>query len=88
MFIVTVYKRKKNIVLNVGLDPARPGFEIFTVQSERLSVDDADFVDVIHTAAGSLGYSESIGHVDFFPNSGDAPQPGCCSLFDLMDYSK
>jgi len=35
------------------------------------------FVDVIHTAGGFVGYSDSIGHADFFPNGGKSPQPGC-----------
>jgi len=60
-----------------GLDPARPGFEICVIQDEHLNKDDAEFVDVIHTAAGTLGYIKSIGHADFYPNSGISPQPGC-----------
>lgn len=68
-----------------GLDPAAPGFEILPVTLERLSESSAEFVDVIHTAAGTLGYFESLGHVDFFPNAGIAPQPGCDgSLIDKL----
>lgn len=82
-----------NIILSYltivkGLDPAAPGFKYLLLQNERLSDDDAEFVDVIHTAGGTLGFLEPIGHVDFFPNGGKAPQPGCGSVFDLLDYSK
>ncbi len=43
----------------------------------RLDNDDADFVDIIHTAGKWVGTNEDMGHVDFFPNLGEAPQPGC-----------
>lgn len=41
-----------------------------------ISSDDASYVQIIHTSAGSYGIKESRGHVDFFPNSG-ANQAGC-----------
>jgi lipoprotein lipase len=41
-----------------------------------LDASDAHFVDVIHTAGKWVGNEEVIGHVDFFPNGGRAPQPG------------
>jgi hypothetical protein len=44
---------------------------------ERLDISDADFVQVIHTASGFLSFLESVGHADFYPNSGKAPQPPC-----------
>ncbi|XP_055919852.1 pancreatic triacylglycerol lipase-like [Eupeodes corollae] len=37
----------------------------------------AKFVDVIHTDAGGIGTTNSVGHVDFWPNNGTALQPGC-----------
>lgn len=54
---------------------------------KRLSPDDADFVDVLHTytrgALGvSIGIQEPIGHIDIYPNGGDV-QPGC-SLGDVL----
>ncbi|KAI4461548.1 lipase [Holotrichia oblita] len=58
-----------------GLDPARPFFEGNAID-ERLSDDDANFVDVIHTNGGTLGYKASIGHVDYYPNGG-SEQKGC-----------
>ncbi|XP_017470989.1 PREDICTED: inactive pancreatic lipase-related protein 1-like [Rhagoletis zephyria] len=60
-----------------GLDPARPAFEGSTGPENHLDVTDAEFVDVIHTCAGILGYKQPIGVVDFYPNGGGAFQPGC-----------
>lgn len=62
------------------MDPALPGFQFSTyvkVPEERLDRGDADFVDVIHTCAGVLGMSITVGHADFFPNGGSPFQPGC-----------
>lgn len=42
----------------------------------RLTRDDANFVQVIHTNAGILGESAPIGHIDFCVNGGTM-QPGC-----------
>ncbi|XP_050502002.1 phospholipase A1-like isoform X4 [Diabrotica virgifera virgifera] len=63
-----------------GLDPALPGFDINLVKGDRLNRKDADFVDIIHTCAGFLGIRDPIGHVDFYPNGGAPPQPGCTIL--------
>lgn len=63
-----------------GLDPALPGFDVGLVSSGTLSNNDADFVDVIHTCAGFLGYKMPLGHADFYPNGGGPPQPGCSIL--------
>ncbi|BES94214.1 Lipase [Nesidiocoris tenuis] len=63
-----------------GLDPAKPGFEGLMAEKYRLDATDADFVDIIHSAAGAAGYYGSLGHVDFYPNGGTPPQPGC---FDM-----
>ncbi|XP_051923183.1 endothelial lipase isoform X2 [Hippocampus zosterae] len=69
-----------------GLDPAGPMFE-GVEQEKRLSPDDADFVDVLHTynreALGvSIGIQQPIGDVDIYPNGGEI-QPGC-SLGDVL----
>ncbi|KYM77372.1 Pancreatic triacylglycerol lipase [Atta colombica] len=62
-----------------GLDPAGPAFETpyLKDKEERLDAADANFVDVIHTCAGSLGFLRPIGHADFYPNGGTFKQPGC-----------
>jgi len=63
-----------------GLDPALPLFGV-EPDSGRLDPTDGDFVDVIHSAAGTLlesglAFTEPRGHVDFYPNTGKK-QPGC-----------
>lgn len=45
----------------------------------RLSEEDAEFVDVVHTDAGHYGFIKPIGHADFYPNGGTA-QPGCPAI--------
>lgn len=70
----------------IGLDPAGPGFEYVTLQSDRLDSTDAQFVDVIHTAVGTLGYAAPIGVVDFYPNGGTPPQPGCFESFSPSSF--
>ena len=57
------------------MDPALPDFENKEPQ-DRLSQDDANRVEVIHTNVNECGMREAIGHYDFYPNGG-ARQPGC-----------
>lgn len=59
----------------LGLEPSKPGYEL-SDDSEMLTKDDADMVDIIHTTAGTLGQFKPKGHADFYPNGG-ANQPGC-----------
>ena len=59
-----------------GLDPAGPLFKKWP-KYLRLDSGDAEFVDVVHTDAGIFGFPRAIGHADFWPNGGLAPQPGC-----------
>ncbi|VVC44526.1 Hypothetical protein CINCED_3A001355 [Cinara cedri] len=69
-----------------GMDPAAYGFEFLVVQPKHLNSTDAQFVDVIHSSAGTFGYVEPIGHVDFYPNGGITPQPGCMEAFLPVDF--
>lgn len=59
-----------------GLDPSGPLFHSVG-REDKLDSSDAQFVDVIHTAGYWIGNEDPVGHVDFFPNGGRAPQPGC-----------
>ncbi|XP_049696506.2 pancreatic triacylglycerol lipase isoform X1 [Helicoverpa armigera] len=69
-----------------GLDPARPFFEYPPKDDDaKLDSSDANFVDVIHTCGGLLGFEGSIGTADFFPNKGVAPQPGCDNIFKIFE---
>ncbi|CAG9817251.1 unnamed protein product [Phaedon cochleariae] len=59
----------------IGMDPAGAQFFYDNIEN-RLNTSDAKFVQVIHTNAGLLGFSQAIGHADYFLNGG-SDQPGC-----------
>jgi len=63
-----------------ALDPAGPWFDGQEIDA-RLSKDDADLVDVIHTDGWGVtgiyyGMLTPVGDIDFYPNGG-YKQPGC-----------
>lgn len=55
-------------------------------ESRRLSINDADFVDIIHTTT-TLGFRAPLGHADFYPNNGEF-QPGCSNLRINLDLRR
>ncbi|EDS41789.1 lipase [Culex quinquefasciatus] len=59
----------------IALDPALPLFSI-DAPNERVAPTDAQYVEVIHTNAGLLGFDLPIGQASFYPNGGRT-QPGC-----------
>ncbi|OXA60306.1 Pancreatic lipase-related protein 2 [Folsomia candida] len=72
-------KQMSGIVSRItSLDPALPLFDVAD-PANRTTLDDALFVDVVHTAAnGLLGFWDPIGHIDWYPNGGRY-QPGACA---------
>ncbi|XP_024118896.1 lipase member H [Oryzias melastigma] len=70
-----------------GLDAAGPEFT-GTSPEKRLDPTDAQFVDVLHTDMDSLGFRETLGHIDFYANGG-ADQPNCPkTIFSGESYFK
>uniref|UniRef100_A0A1A9WAL0 Lipase domain-containing protein n=1 Tax=Glossina brevipalpis TaxID=37001 RepID=A0A1A9WAL0_9MUSC len=67
-----------------GLDPARPAFEDCIGPENHLDRTDGEFVDVIHSCAGFLGFKNPIAHIDFYPNGGNPPQPGCTEINQIF----
>jgi pimeloyl-ACP methyl ester carboxylesterase len=59
----------------IGLDPAGSMF-YYRRPDDRLNSPDANYVEVIHTAGGIVGFFDPIGDADFYPNGGRS-QPGC-----------
>ncbi|XP_054733636.1 lipase member H [Anastrepha obliqua] len=65
-----------------GLDPALP---LFTpLSSDGLHRSAAQFVDVIHTDFPVFGDGTPRGNIDFYPNFGNTPQPGCGDVDVLL----
>ncbi|KAJ8917666.1 hypothetical protein NQ315_005113 [Exocentrus adspersus] len=72
----SIFKRTSRKLGRItALDPAGPKFDKFDINT-KIFINDADFVDVVHTDIQYYGYTRPAGHVDFYPNSGKH-QNGC-----------
>lgn len=78
----------KHICLVKGLDAAGKlfTFPITASPDKRLDYTDAAFVQVVHTAANSLGAQICLGDSDFWINGGEI-QPVCLDyhVYDTLD---
>uniref|UniRef100_A0A8D8SCB5 Phospholipase A1 member A n=1 Tax=Cacopsylla melanoneura TaxID=428564 RepID=A0A8D8SCB5_9HEMI len=77
------YLRPYKLPRITGLDPAMPLFSSRD-RDHRLDIQDAKFVDVIHTSAFVQGQFARSGHVDFYMNGG-IEQPGCWNSSNMFD---
>lgn len=83
--IISLSSRSQILGRITGLDPAQPGYSGSpTEATNRLDKDDALMVDIVHTDSGAVSIFDPIGKVDFYPNGGTAPQPGCDNLFSSI----
>lgn len=84
-----VFKQLNNRVGRITtLDPARRPIEnsISELVGESLQYDDADVVLNLHGDGGFRGFIKPVGTIDFYPNGGTPPQPGCESTYrDMSD---
>jgi len=76
-------KKASKFARITGLDPSGPLLRQASID-KRLSPDDADFVDCIHTSA-TFGLQEKSGHMDFFPEGGQSSAKGCEKLIEIKD---
>ena len=72
----------------IGLDPAGPIFD-YSYQWDRLALnkDDAGSVEIFHTNAEFLGYTNDLGDVDLYINGGYR-QPWCPPNFGIPFLQK
>lgn len=68
----------------IGLDPARPLIEQFANSGYRLTRDDADSVQIVHTNSGRFGQRSLSGSLDLCINGGTM-QPFCRRGFSLCN---
>lgn len=81
-----VEKTRKKLHRITATDPSAAKFEHRQVTKRmRLSEIDATFVECIHTDVGGLGFTDTVGHADFYPNGGFA-QPECVVLPEEGQY--
>lgn len=76
----------------IGLDAAAPLFEfpIKLPYDLRITNEDADYVDSIHTNAGFFGFLAPYGHADHYVGLGGPIQPGCTQInvFEACKYDE
>ncbi|CAF0792641.1 unnamed protein product [Rotaria sordida] len=80
-YIIT--KKQTRFAHITGLDPSGPLLRKASID-KRLSLDDADFVDCIHTSS-TFGLQEKSGHMDFFPDGGKSNAKGCEKFIVIKD---
>lgn len=68
-----------------GLDPAGPFYKDKPL-SEKLNLNDAQFVDIIHTSE-NFGLADKLGHMDFFVDNGPSEVTACSGIKDRFDTS-
>uniref|UniRef100_A0A1L8EI87 Putative vitellogenin-2 n=1 Tax=Haematobia irritans TaxID=7368 RepID=A0A1L8EI87_HAEIR len=64
-----------------GLDPVK-AFAKNTEELSGLARGDAEFVDIIHTTANSMGTATRTGNVDFFPEGPNEAVPGADNIIE------
>ena len=70
-----------------ALDPTGMPFSEITPNIDKLTPDDANFVEVVHTNGGELGFFNPCGHVDYYPNGGQT-QPGCNATNHICSHKR
>lgn len=75
-----------------GLDPSRYYYDM-VFWFKRLSKDDGEVVEIVHTNGGIFGFQRPLGTIDFYPNGGEYIQPNCSlseatHLRKMMNYGK
>lgn len=80
-------KFQQKIQYITALDPIGLIFTPDMDADKRLSADDAEYVEVVHTNTGGRGFSDVCGDVDYYPNGGDK-QPGCDSEDDECSHRR
>lgn len=77
--VISLSGGTKQIGRITAWEPAMPLYVPYN-PANALSKNDAKMVDVHHTDSFVFGMGEAIGTVDFYPNGGMRPQPGCTDI--------
>ncbi|XP_060523597.1 phospholipase A1 3-like isoform X2 [Cylas formicarius] len=70
-----------------ALDAAAPLFEypLNLPSTDRISAEDARFVESVHTNAGFLGFLSAFANHDYYVSFGGPVQPGCLDGIDIFN---